>query len=144
MPLYKYISISFILSIITYSQSHPSGHSNVTKESEQIRFSIPHGFYESSFNLEITSSLQDAVILYTLDCSDPRYSVNTIERNNPAQIIIDPESTENNKIASPVVIVRACAVSNQHDTGNTVTNSYIFVNKISSLSPDTDVRSIFL
>ncbi|MBR5053425.1 MAG: chitobiase/beta-hexosaminidase C-terminal domain-containing protein, partial [Bacteroidaceae bacterium] len=35
-------------------------------------FSVPHGIYNQRFNLSITSPIQDGIVYYTDDGSDPR------------------------------------------------------------------------
>jgi hypothetical protein len=99
-------------------------------------FSAPHGFYAAPFDLTITSGTANAVIRYTLDGSDPRNSPTSLEMASPAVIRIDPESTYGVRGTNPGVVVRACGTAPGTPTSDAAAGTYIFRNKIVSLSPE--------
>ncbi|MFA7419855.1 MAG: CotH kinase family protein [Melioribacteraceae bacterium] len=102
---------------------------------EPPTFSVKHGFYTQIFDLQITSQIAGAVIKLTLDCSDPQTSPTAITQNSPHTIRIDPETTIGNKPKSPCVIVRACVKTSDNLLSKTETHTYIFIDKINTLSP---------
>lgn len=96
--------------------------------------SMPTGFYYNNFEVEI-SSINGAQIKYTLDGSDPIYSPTAIIKDSPVLITIDPESTEGNRGKTPGVVLRACTFYN-NQFSQSVSRTYIFINKIVELSPE--------
>jgi hypothetical protein len=99
-------------------------------------FSVNRGFYTETFDVVVGCSTLNAVIVYTLDGSDPRSSPTTLQQNSPATIHIDPESTDGQRGKTPGVILRACASAADHSVSESVTHTYLFINKIGSLSPN--------
>lgn len=98
-------------------------------------FSVPRGFYENSFDVIVSSSTSGELIKYTLDGSDPRTSSTAIIKDSPATIRIDPENTEGNRGKTPGVVLRACVLYN-NSLSESVTHTYLFINKVISLSPE--------
>ncbi|MEM3373306.1 MAG: CotH kinase family protein [Candidatus Anstonellales archaeon] len=98
-------------------------------------FSIPRGFYENSFDVVVSSSEFGTQIKYTLDGSDPKTSSTAIIKDSPATIRIDPESTEGNRGKTPGAVLRANSFRN-NSYSETVTHTYLFINKIAELSPE--------
>ena len=78
-------------------------------------FSVPHGLYDNSINLDINSVHQDVTILYTLDGSIPDLNNGTIYTE---PILVDSTT-----------IVRA-AVTKSGTTSPVTTSSYIFPSKV--------------
>ncbi len=97
-------------------------------------FSIQHGFYETSFYVIITSDREDASIVYTLDGSDPAASQNAFIDTSSATVYVDPND-ETGRFTSPAVIIRAVALKEGSEPSPIVTQTYLFLNKISELSP---------
>ncbi len=102
---------------------------------ELPEFSVKHGFYSNPFDITISSSIAGSHIKYTLDGSEPKTSATAIIKTSPVTIKIDPESTEGQRPVSPAVIVRACTVTGD-SLSESITQTYIFVNKAAALSPD--------
>ena len=125
--------ILIFLSIISFPNIFSQ---TVTEQADVPEFSAIHGFYENSFNVIVSSEIQDAVIRYTVDGSDPRNSVATQIQNSPATIQIDPEISYGIRGKTPGVILRACVVAPGYTMSESVTQTYLFIKKISELSPD--------
>ena len=99
-------------------------------------FSAKHGFYQNSFDDTIRSITPNAVIRYTLDCSDPRSSATALQLTSPAVIRIDPENTDGQRVKAPCVVVRACALASGYSVSESITNTYVFISKVGVLSPE--------
>ncbi|MDP8205813.1 MAG: CotH kinase family protein [Candidatus Electryonea clarkiae] len=97
-------------------------------------FSASRGFYDTAFELVITSDNEDASIIYTLDGSNPLTSQSAYTLSSPAVIDIDPED-ETGRYTAPVVIVRACVSMDGYESSGVVTHSYFFLDDITGLSP---------
>jgi hypothetical protein len=100
-------------------------------------FSVKHGFYQASFNVIVSAQTTNDTIKYTLDGSDPRTSSTALLQNSPAAIRIDPESTEGQRGKTPGVILRACALAPNSSASEAMTQTYLFVDKVGELSPDS-------
>ncbi len=99
-----------------------------------LEFVPPRGVYESPFDLTVTHDTSSE-ILYTLDGSDPRTSTSVLTASLPLVIRIDPADTEH-RYRAPGVIVRAVAGGADSPNIAVVTHTYLFINKVVSLSPD--------
>jgi len=97
-------------------------------------FSIHRGFYESPFNVVITSDREDASIVYTFDGSDPKTSQNAFTETSPATVYVDPED-ETGRFTAPGVVLRAIASQEGFRSSRIVSHTYLFLNKIKELSP---------
>ncbi len=80
------------------------------------KFNPDRGFYDETFNLEITTKTEGATIMYTTDGSEPSATMGKI-------------------YASPInitksSIIRAAAFKTGYDSTNIDTHSYLFVNDI--------------
>lgn len=93
-----------------------------------LSFSHERGIYEHSFDLSIRANDPSAVILYTLDGSNPLNSESTVESTVTAIIEVNPFS-KTGRAATAGVVVRACAIS-QTDTSKVETNSYLFLSEV--------------
>ena len=80
------------------------------------KFNPDRGFYDESFNLEITTKTENAVIRYTTDGSEPTATKGKIY-SSPINI-------------SKSSIIRAAAFKNGYDSTNIDTHSYIFVDDV--------------
>ncbi|RJP63369.1 MAG: T9SS C-terminal target domain-containing protein [Ignavibacteriales bacterium] len=130
--------ISFIFPVIIFFSLLCYAEENKTSFASSIEkpgFSVQHGFFENSFNLTITSKSPASMIRYTLDGSEPGTSASAIIKTSPVEINIDPESTEGQRPKSAAIIVRACVVIGD-SLSESITQTYLFVNKVAALSPD--------
>jgi hypothetical protein len=91
--------------------------------------SVPSGFFESPFDILITSSDPDALIVYTLDGSNPQNSSSGITLNSPASVRIDPESTAG-RPGTPSVVVRASVYKPGYKASKPVSRTYIYIDKV--------------
>jgi hypothetical protein len=110
--------------------------SQTIEAAEAPEFSVQRGFYTNSFDVTVSSTTPGATIKYTLDGSDPRTSSTASERISPATIRIDPESTEGQRGKTPGVILRACTLAPGYSVSEPITQTYLFVDKAGTLSPD--------
>jgi hypothetical protein len=98
-------------------------------------FSVQHGFYQTAFNVIVSSPIPNSVIKYTFDGSEPRTSATALNQNSPATIRIDPESTTGNQPMAPGVVLRACTLAPDSSMSASVTQTYLFIQKVKTLSP---------
>ena len=92
---------------------------------EDTTFSVDRGFYDESFQLQITSQTPGATIVYTTDGSEPSQSngtkVNAPQADSPAIATLDIETT---------TLVRAYAYKTGFESTNVDTHSYIFLSDV--------------
>jgi hypothetical protein len=124
-----FISIAIIF--LTMQAKNAHGNGLLTPE-----FSAKHGFYQTSFDLIVSSLTANAAIKYTLDGSDPFTSSTALLKSTPATIRIDPESTEGQRAKTPAVVLRTCVFAPDSTMSEIITQTYLFVNKVKELSPD--------
>ena len=108
--------------------------SNAQEILDQPYFSIQRGFYMSTFNVVINSDSDDALIVYTLDGSDPTNSKNAFTETSPVTVYIDPDD-ETGRFTAPCVVLRAIASREGFQSSRVVTHTYLFQNRIKELSP---------
>ncbi len=92
-------------------------------------FSAPHGFYNAPFDLTVSSDSAGAVIRYTLDGSDPRFSATVRQKASPAVIRVNPASTDG-RGRTPAVVVRAYAAVGGMPVTRTGCQTYVFENEV--------------
>jgi len=97
-------------------------------------FSVDRGFFGQAFDVEVSSELDGATIVYTLDGSDPRSSAAAAQSADPLELHVDPYGDEGRDPA-PAVVLRA-AVRWQGAVGEPVTHTYLFPGDLAALSPD--------
>lgn len=92
---------------------------------EDTQFSHDRGFYDSAFNLEITTPTAGATIRYTTDGSVP-----TLTNGNTysGSIAINPANIANGERG--VVMIRAAAFKAGYTPTNVDTQSYVFLDKV--------------
>ena len=100
-----------------------------------IIFSDESGFYYNEFALEINCEVATAKIKYTLDGSNPFYSNTAILSNLPVSVQINPNSIVMRDFA-PGFILTACAINSDTLVSDIVSKTYLFPEKINSLSRD--------
>ncbi len=98
-------------------------------------FSVAHGFYKEPFNLVIAEKTPGAKIKYTLDGTDPFKSNSAFTGNSPVELRIDPDNFDRRDRA-PGVVVKACAVLDDVMITQVKSQTYLFLNKFISNSPD--------
>lgn len=131
-----FILLIFIYPIIIQSQTNKNSLLKKTAGTYLQIFSVPHGFYETSFHVIVDPDKSGTMIKYTLDGSDPQTSNTALLKDSPSSILIDPESSEGGRAKSPGVVLRVCIIFSPDSISRTYTQTYLFINKISSLSPD--------
>lgn len=98
-------------------------------------FSHGRGFYDAPFDLTVSKSGANVEIRYTLDGSDPLHSAAARQVAAPCVLHIDPTNIVGRFIA-PAVVVRAVAVQNGQAITGIATHTFIFPDKLTTLSPD--------
>lgn len=98
-----------------------------------VTFSKPGGYYDSNFNLILTSPNVGDTIIYTLDCSDPKISSTVLSGKSPVTIAVNPASTSN-RPATPAFVVRATVKKSGFSIANSETRTYIFINQVKTQS----------
>ena len=94
-----------------------------------VGFSVRSGFYDSPFNLVITSPDPSLDIIFTLDGSNPQNSATGIILASPATVLIDPESSFGRPV-SPAVIVRVSLSEPGYKPSIPASGTYIFAEKV--------------
>ncbi len=107
---------------------------NYKQNSKKPEFNVRHGFYEEKFRVKIFSKQKNAFIGYTLDGSDPLKSKTVRILKSPVVVMIDPDSNPAGVL--PAVILRAYARGRGCVPSVSVTQTYIFINRIVEMSPD--------
>jgi hypothetical protein len=98
-------------------------------DSTGLDFSVPAGFYQDPFSLEITASDPSWQVVYTLDGSNPQHSQTAIIAGNKATIQIDPSSLDN-RPGTPGVTVRASSATSGYKYSIPETRTYIFLENV--------------
>jgi hypothetical protein len=105
----------------------------VMDDSSGISFSHPSGFYDSPFDLVLTSPLADADIIYTLDGSNPQNSPTAITAGSPCTITVDPESASGRPV-TPGFVIRASLTWPGFKPSIPTAATYIFIEKVKAQS----------
>jgi len=103
----------------------------VLHDSIGLIFSVPSGFYEDPFHLNITPADTAWDVIYTLDGSNPQVSGSAVISEGEATILIDPESTLG-RPRTPAIVVRASAYQEGINPAIPKSRSYIFLEKVLS------------
>src|SRR4030042_4262620 len=88
---------------------------------QNVEYSVEHGFYDTPFQLTLSSPTQTAEIRYTLDGSTPKSNTGIVYRS-PLTI-------------TGTTIIRAAAFKANYQDSSVVTKTYIFVSDVLSQSP---------
>ena len=94
-----------------------------------LMFSVPAGFYNDPFELQITPSNPTWNIKYTLDGSSPQESETAVSSPGGATLVIDPGSSAGRSF-SPAVVVRASAEQTGILPAVPESRSYIFLDEV--------------
>ncbi len=94
-----------------------------------LTFSVPSGFFEEAFELQILPSDPSWKVVYTLDGSNPQDSETSMESEGGATIEINPASSLE-RPRSPAVVVRASAAMDGLKPAVAETRTYIFLDRV--------------
>jgi hypothetical protein len=94
-----------------------------------LSFSVPAGFYEDVFELQIAPADPSWKVVYTLDGSNPQDSETAMVSQGVATIQINPASSIG-RPASPAVVVRASAAVDTLKAALPETRTYIFLDQV--------------
>jgi len=101
----------------------------VLVDSAGLTFSMPAGFYEEAFELQIFPSDPTWKVVYTLDGSNPQDSETAMVSEGGASVQINPSSSENRPL-SPAVVLRASAAVDGLKPAVAESRTYIFLDKV--------------
>jgi len=102
-------------------------------DSVGLSFSVPAGFYEEAFELQISPSDPSWNVVYTLDGSNPQDSETAMTSPGGASIQIDPSSNSVRSL-TPAVVIRASAATDGLKPAFPESRTYIFLDKVLSQS----------
>ena len=111
-----------------------------------VGYNVPSGFYNTPFNLTLTSPNPTANVIYTLDGSNPQTSSTSYTGGTSVIIPINPASTTG-RGTTPAVVVRASITKTGYNPSKPKTQTYIFVDKVKNQSypggdwPNTNVNN---
>ena len=89
---------------------------------QDVEFGIEHGFYDTAFQLTLSTPTRAAEIRYTLDGSTPKSNTGILYRS-PLAI-------------SGTTVVRAAAFKTNYQDSSVVTKTYIFISDVLRQSPN--------
>lgn len=98
-------------------------------QAEMPSISVKRGFYDSPFDVTISSTLPGMKIYYTLDGTDPRNSSTAKTASSPVVVRIDPNSKQMRGL-TPGVVLRAAATKESYLFSKVATSTYLFPNEI--------------
>jgi hypothetical protein len=87
------------------------------------------GFYDTAFDLAITTGESGYDIVYTTDGSNPQTSATVMRSSAAVSLRVDPEVTVG-RPQTPVFIVRASLARDGYSPSRPVTRSFIFLDKV--------------
>ncbi len=94
-----------------------------------IIFDKPSGFYQSNMTLTMTTQVPEAIVVYTLDGSNPQISSTRITGTATTQVIINPVSTTN-RGTTPAVVVRASIIKEGFLASKPELRTYIYLDRV--------------
>ncbi len=100
------------------------------EKADPVICETPSGFFTNPFTVQLTTEQPGEIIKYTLDGSDPGYSETAIEVTSPANINVDPNSTEANRGKTGGFVIRASHIKEGFSSSTPVTRNYIFVKSV--------------
>ncbi len=99
-------------------------------ETGKATISVKSGFFTQPFTTTISTEKSGEAIKYTLDGSDPRYSLTAISKVSPVNVVIDPNSTAGGRGRTGGVVLRASKFETGFDPGKPVTHTYLFLSSV--------------
>ena len=117
------VAVVFLTSCFVLCVTEPEvcGQS-LTNAVQDVEFSVERGFYDSPFQLTLTTPTQAAQIRYTLDGSTPKSNTGIVYRS-PLTI-------------AGTTVLRAAAFQPNYQDPNIVTKTYIFISDVIRQSPN--------
>jgi hypothetical protein len=94
-----------------------------------LSFSHASGFYSDAFLLDISSPVNGADIVYTLDGSNPQNSASRIVYDPAVKINIDPDDN-GNRTLTPAVVVRASIMKDGLLPSKPTARTYIYLQNV--------------
>ncbi|MBX3433950.1 MAG: chitobiase/beta-hexosaminidase C-terminal domain-containing protein [Pirellulales bacterium] len=101
---------------------------NVAGFAEQVAFSVPHGLYDSTQIVSLSTPTPEAIIVYTTDGSTPAASANLTVTNG--QLYTQPI------IVSGTTTLRATAFKLDYTTSFVSASTYLFLDDVITQSPN--------
>ncbi|MGD2034546.1 MAG: CotH kinase family protein [Bacteroidales bacterium] len=98
-------------------------------DSADISFSHESGFYDSNFDLTVSTTEPDAYIVYTLDGSNPQTSSTRVTGQAITSITIDPANTTN-RGSTPGVVIRASVGKDGFTPSKSKSHCFIFLSEL--------------
>ena len=124
--LMRFTAVLFLTIFVGFFTTSPEVHAQpLTNTVQDVEFSVEHGFYDSPFQLTLSTPTQSAQIRYTLDGSTPK--------SNTGMVYGAPLT-----IAGTTVI-RAAAFKPNYQDPNVITKTYIFIGDVIRQSPNGQV-----
>ena len=111
------------------SPGRANGLETVIGRVPSVKVNVPHGFYEESQRVTLSSSLESTVLVYTTDGSSPSPTHGTIIRNNEG---IPSTTLEINSVTT----LRAAAFKEGWLPSEVTTTSYLFLADVLQQSAD--------
>lgn len=103
-------------------------------DSVGLSFNKSSGFYETNFDLTISSPIADVKIVYTLDGSNPQNSnTRIISENNNVVVNIDPSSTAD-RGTTPAVVLRASIIKDGFNASKPKSRTFIYLENVKTQS----------
>jgi hypothetical protein len=117
------VGVLFLALCFVFCVDGPAVHGqSLTNAVQDVEFSVEHGFYDSPFQLTLSTPTQTAQIRYTLDGSTPKSNTGIVY-GGPLTI-------------AGTTVVRAAAFKPNYQDPNVVTKTYIFVSDVIRQSPN--------
>lgn len=101
----------------------------VVIDSVGLAFSHPSGFYSENFELLISTDMEGAGVIYTLDGSNPQTSFTALGGGPSLSIIIDPERISDRTL-TPAVVVRASVIKDGFQASLPEARTYIYLENV--------------
>ncbi len=111
-----------------------------------VSYDVASGFYNTPFNVTLTSPDSTANVIYTLDGSNPQTSATSYTGTSTAIVYIDPSSTTG-RGKTPAVVVRASIVKDGYKPSKPDSHTFIFIDKVKTQSypggswPNSNINS---
>ena len=99
-------------------------------ETDPAICNTPSGFFTNPFTVQLTTEQPGEFIKYTLDGSDPGTSATAIQVVSPANITVNPNSTEANRGKTGDFVLRASHVKDGFSPSKPITRNYVFVSSV--------------
>ncbi|PKL88876.1 MAG: hypothetical protein CVV23_08025 [Ignavibacteriae bacterium HGW-Ignavibacteriae-2] len=128
MKLKQTLTLLLTVSMVSFAQN----------TSGKLFFSHEAGIYEQNFSLEISAENPGALVIYTLDGTDPRFSKTTFTQTSPFNVFLNPDNTFQRDRA-PGIVIRACVKADTINIEDVYTHTYLFINRIIALSPSDQI-----